>query len=103
MNAVSSDAQSRPARLHIWVSGRVQGVGFRAFVQQNASLLGLTGWVRNVGYDQVEAVAEGPRPLLERFAELVQRGPSASRVDECRIEWGSAEGEFSRFEVRSSR
>ena len=55
------------ARLHIRVSGRVQGVGFRAFVQQSGSLFGLTGWVRNIGYDQVETLAEGSRTVLERF------------------------------------
>lgn len=62
------------ARLHIWVTGRVQGVGFRAFVLQAGSLFGLTGWVRNVGYDQVETVAEGSREVLERFMQAVKPG-----------------------------
>jgi len=90
-------------RLHIWVTGRVQGVGFRAFVAQAANNLGLTGWVRNVGYDQVEAVAEGQREDLEEFSRLVLTGPRASRVDESRVEWLSASSEFSDFTVRSSR
>jgi len=46
-------------RAHVWVTGRVQNVGFRAFVQESGALLRLTGWVRNVSYDRVEAVAEG--------------------------------------------
>ncbi len=91
------------ARIHIQVKGRVQGVGFRAFVQQAATTLGLTGWVRNMGWSQVETLAEGPREKLERFSETVQRGPAVSRVDEAKVEWASATGEFRSFEIRSSR
>jgi acylphosphatase len=90
-------------RLHLWVTGRVQGVGFRAFVAQTANNLGLTGWVRNVGYDQVETVAEGQREDLEEFSLLVRGGPRASRVEESRVEWLSASSEFGNFTVRSSR
>jgi acylphosphatase len=89
--------------LHLWVTGRVQGVGFRAHVQFVAQTLGLIGWVRNVGYDQVETVAEGQRADLEEFARLVCAGPRAARVDESRIEWFSANNDFSDFNVRSSR
>ena len=88
------------ARVHIWVTGRVQGVGFRAFVLQSGPLFGLTGWVRNVGYDQVETVAEGPRAVLERFIEVVKTGPRASRVDEATVEWETPTGEFEGFIVR---
>ena len=59
------------------MNGRVQGVGFRAFVLQSGVLFGLTGWVRNVGYETVETVAEGPREVLERFIEVVKTGPCA--------------------------
>lgn len=103
MDTDKSTLLQDPARLHLWVTGRVQGVGFRAFVQQAGASLGLAGWVRNVGYDHVEAVAEGPRPALEQFAEAVQAGPRGARVDECCVEWGKVSGEFSRFEVRASR
>ena len=88
------------ARVHIWVSGRVQGVGFRAFVLQSGALFGLTGWVRNVGYEAVETVAEGRREVLERFTEVVKTGPRASRVEEARVEWETPMGEFDGFEVR---
>lgn len=90
------------ARLHIRVTGRVQGVGFRAFVQQSGTLFGLVGWVRNVGYDQVETVAEGPRPTLERFAEALRRGPRAARVDDLQLEWEPPTGEFRDFGVKYS-
>ena len=87
------------ARVHIWVTGRVQGVGFRAFVLQSGPLFGISGWVQNVGYDQVETVAEGPREVLQRFAQIVKTGPRASRVDEARVEWETPTGEFEGFEV----
>ena len=48
-------------RAHVWVQGTVQNVGFRAYVEAQAHQVGVTGWVRNVGYDTVEAVAEGER------------------------------------------
>ena len=91
-----------PSRLHITVKGRVQGVGFRAHVEYGARELGLTGWVRNVGYDMVEAVAEGDRLKLERLADIVRTGPRASQVDEASVEWQPATGEFTYFIVRRS-
>jgi acylphosphatase len=87
-------------RVHIWVTGRVQAVGFRAFVQQSGVLFGLTGWVRNMGYDQVETVAEGRRNVVERFVEAVKTGPRASRVDDARVEWEIPTGEFGQFGIR---
>lgn len=90
------------ARLHIRVKGRVQGVGFRAHVEAAARQLAVKGWVRNVGYDVVEAVAEGQRPKLERLAEAVRAGPRGSRVDESTVEWLDPTGEFQSFSVRRS-
>ena len=90
------------ARLHIWVSGRVQGVSFRAFVQQSGMMLGLSGWVRNVGYDQVETLAEGECAALEEFAQAVQSGPRGSHVEDARVEWETPTGEFRWFEVEHS-
>jgi acylphosphatase len=90
------------ARVHIWVRGRVQGVGFRAFVATEAQRMGLRGWVRNVGWDQVEAVAEGPRPLLERLVEQMRTGPLGARVEEQQVEWETWEGNFQGFEIRRS-
>jgi acylphosphatase len=89
-------------RLHIRVQGRVQGVGFRAHVEYAARQLQLSGWVRNVGYDQVEVVAEGERGKLEDLVQAVQTGPRGSHVDEARVEWLDATGEFESFAVRRS-
>ena len=90
-------------RVHVWVKGRVQGVGFRAFVGQNAIQIGVTGWVRNVGWGTVETVAEGTSQQIERFLQMVKQGPTVSRVDESREEWEQVTGEFERFQIRASR
>jgi acylphosphatase len=55
-----------------------------------------------VGFDMVEALAEGMPAELEKFVKLVKEGPSASRVDEARVEWEDATGEFLEFGVRRS-
>jgi len=89
-------------RAHVWVTGRVQGVGFRAHVQYAAQRAGVTGWVRNVGYDQVETVAEGERRAVEGFLAQVRAGPRASRVDDSRVEWETPTGDFGKFSVRGS-
>jgi acylphosphatase len=89
-------------RIHMWVTGRVQGVGFRAFVQETGVRLGLTGWVRNLGYDRVETVAEGPLGGLEKFEAAVKTGPHVGRVDETKVEWETAEGEFKNFHIKYS-
>jgi acylphosphatase len=89
-------------RAHVWVQGRVQAVGFRAFVQQNALQIGVIGWVRNVGYDTVEAVAEGTGDQIDNFLRMVKRGPLGSRVDDWREEWEQVTGEFVSFRVKAS-
>jgi len=95
--------QNEIIRVHVWVKGRVQAVGFRAFVQQNALKIGVTGWARNVGYDTVETVAEGTREQIDAFLQMVKRGPMGSRVDEFREEWEQVTGEFESFGVKASR
>ena len=91
-------------RAHVWVKGRVQGVGFRAHVEYGARQIGgLTGWVRNVGWNTVEAIAEGEREKVDRFIEMMKRGPGISRVDEATVEWEAVTGEFQAFGVKSSR
>ena len=93
----------RKVRAHIWVKGRVQGVGFRAHVEYSARQIGgLAGWVRNVGYDTVEAVAEGERANVERLIEAMKQGPRSSRVDESKVDWETSTGEFSMFGVTRS-
>lgn len=86
-------------RLHAVVEGRVQGVGFRAFVQQHALGLDLTGWVHNTYEGNVEVLAEGPRSTLDFFLERLNAGPRGSFVTRVRIDWEPASGEFVTFNV----
>jgi acylphosphatase len=78
--------------LHFLVQGRVQGVGFRWFVQREASELGLHGWVRNTEDGDVELVAAGEAADLDELRASLRRGPRGSRVDRV-IEHALAERE----------
>ena len=103
MNQRPLSESDKSVRAHVWVKGRVQGVGFRAHVEYSARKMGgLTGWVRNVGYDTVEAIAEGQRANVERLIEIIKDGPGGARVEESKVEWEEATGEFERFGVRRS-
>ena len=89
-------------RVHILVKGRVQAVGFRAHVEYYALEIGVSGWVRNVGRDTVEAVAEGTREQIDLFIEMMKTGPRSSRVDETRIEYETPTGYPIGFIVKHS-
>ena len=97
--------QSNPnetVRVHMWVKGRVQAVGFRAHVEYYALQIGVLGWVRNIGHDTVETVAEGTRGQINQFIEMVKTGPNASRVDEARVEYEPTTGRLDGFTVKHS-
>ncbi len=66
---------------HVVVRGRVQGVGYRAFVEHEARRRGLHGWVRNRRDGSVEAVFAGPRAVVEAMIEACRRGPISARVE----------------------
>ena len=66
---------------HVSVRGRVQGVGYRAFVEREALAAGLEGWVRNCHDGSVEAVFMGPPDIVEKMIAGCRRGPYAARVD----------------------
>ena len=77
-------SQSKP-QLHTrryMVRGRVQGVGFRWFVEREAHTLGIYGWVRNTFDGNVEVLATGTREQLSNLRRKLQQGPRAARVDE---------------------
>ncbi len=63
------------------ISGRVQGVGFRYYVQSIAQRESVTGWVRNLGDGRVETAAAGDEDAIERFERAIRQGPPAARVD----------------------
>lgn len=88
------------ARLHLVVSGRVQGVSYRQWTADAAAGLGLRGWVRNLPDGRVEAVAEGARAALEALLAACRRGPPAARVAGVEVTWGEPGGEAGGFEIR---
>lgn len=93
-------AKGNKARLHAIIEGRVQGVGFRYFVVEKASELGVVGWVRNRWDETVEVLAEGDRQALEKLLGELQRGPRGAFVQEVKMEWQAPTGEFNRIQVR---
>ncbi|GGC59375.1 acylphosphatase [Siccirubricoccus deserti] len=74
---------------HLRIEGRVQGVGYRAWMLREASRLGLSGWVRNRADGSVEALVAGPEPAVQALLTACRRGPVLARVD--RIEESFAE------------
>jgi acylphosphatase len=85
--------------VHILVSGRVQGVGFRYFTREVAARQGLLGWVKNLADGRVELVAEGDEESLLALVAQVERGPGAGLVTDCRVSWRPATGQFTSFEI----
>jgi len=99
--AVTSGAANDVQTVHAIVRGRVQGVGYRDFVQRNAVRLGLRGWVRNrEDLRSVEVVASGPREALERLIERLHEGPRFAHVSAVETEWRAASEPFVAFEIR---
>ncbi|MFP4115966.1 MAG: acylphosphatase [Candidatus Aenigmatarchaeota archaeon] len=68
-------------RAHVFISGRVQGVTFRASTRRKAEELGVSGWVKNLSDGRVEAVFEGEKETVEEIVEWCHKGPSLAKVD----------------------
>lgn len=90
----------RLARVRLIITGRVQGVFFRASAADQARLLGIHGFARNLADGSVEIVAEGARTKLQVLCAWAQRGPADAQVDDARVEWREFTGEFRKFDVR---
>jgi acylphosphatase len=88
------------ASLRATVQGRVQGVFFRAFVESAAERLDLKGYVCNMPGGEVEVLAEGEKPNLQKLVEYLKTGPPSARVKEVLVAWGNYSGNYSRFSIR---
>jgi acylphosphatase len=84
---------------HVRVTGRVQGVFFRAWAQDEARALGVRGWIRNCSDGSVEAQLEGPEEAVEELIDLMREGPPGAHVAHSEVEEVDAEG-LSGFDVR---
>jgi acylphosphatase len=89
-------------RAHVFISGWVQGVFFRAETRDLARQLGVTGWVRNLWDGRVEAVFEGEDWAVERLVSWCQRGPRGAEVENIEIAYEDYIGEHETFSVRYS-
>lgn len=87
-------------RAHVFVSGRVQGVFFRATTRKEAEKRGVKGWVKNLRDGRVEAVFEGEEEKVEEMIDFCHRGSSAAKVEDVETEWEEYNDEFSTFGVR---
>jgi len=91
---------SEKIRVHIFVSGRVQGVSFRYFTRRKARKLGITGWVCNLPDGRVEAVFESEKEKVEQMLEWAKENPFFARVEEIDVQWQEYQGEFQDFKIR---
>ena len=87
-------------RIHVYISGRVQGVFFRAETQRTANSFNLTGWVRNIADGRVEAVFEGEDANIDKMLAWCHIGPPAARVEEVLTEEELYTGEFRDFSIK---
>ncbi len=87
-------------RVHVFISGKVQGVFFRSSTKDKAEELNLTGWVRNLDDRRVEAVFEGEEGNLKKMVGWCRKGPEYARVNNVEVISEQYKGEFNSFTLR---
>lgn len=87
-------------QLHLFVSGKVQGVSYRANAERMARMLGVSGWVRNLPDGRVEILAQGEEKSLRSYLAWVHQGPSQSRVDHVESHWDDCTEILQDFHIR---
>ncbi|MFP4392995.1 MAG: acylphosphatase [Desulfohalobiaceae bacterium] len=86
--------------LHCLISGKVQGVNFRAWTKSQADSLGIKGWVRNLEDGRVEVIAQGEENALFDFKGRLTQGPTMSQVERVESKWIDYDKTFDKFELR---
>lgn len=91
---------------HVFITGFVQGIGFRQFILLQAQDLRLTGWVRNLPAgrhgtpdDRVEAIFSGQKEKIEEMIKLCKKGPFLAEVKRVDVEWEDSTENFETFEI----
>lgn len=79
---------------HVYISGFVQGVGFRAYVRSKARKMNIFGWVRNLSDDRVEAVFQGDENNIKKLIALCKRGPFFAQVTDVVVDWEDQKESF---------
>lgn len=84
---------------HVLISGRVQGVWFRANIREKARWLNVKGWVRNLPDGRVEAVFQGEKERVDEMISWCHRGPPLAKVEDVKVEWREPKEEFEDFSI----
>jgi len=87
-------------RIHVIVTGRVQGVGYRFFVQQVAATHHLSGFIKNQGDGSVLLEAQGPETAIHKFLEILKTGPRLARVESIAVNWIEPVHDSQDFQIR---
>ncbi len=86
-------------RAHVFISGRVQNVNFRAHMRDEAKRAGVDGWVKNLGDGRVEAVLEGTRGGVQRLVSWCYSGPPSAEVEHVEVDWEEATNREAPFSI----
>lgn len=87
-------------RVHLKITGRVQGVGFRNSTRRKARELGVSGWVKNIADGSVEAVLEGEKDKVEDLISWANRGPRLANVNEVEVDRRQPKNDLDGFSIR---
>ena len=87
------------SRVHIIISGRVQGVFFRSNAAKKASEIGVTGWIRNLRDGSVEAIFEGNKKALEEIIDFCKIGPPGALVKNIELKWEPSTSQYRTFNI----
>ena len=88
------------SRAHLLISGRVQGVTFRASTKSKAESFDLKGWVRNTEDGKVEAVIEGEKDKIKKLIDWARQGPTLAKVEDIKIEWEERQNDLEKFQIK---
>lgn len=86
-------------QVHLYISGFVQGVGYRANTKKQAQKLGLNGWVKNLPDGRVEAVIQGPEDKLKKMIKLCEQGSYFAHVKDIAVEWEDVVDKLEEFSI----
>ena len=86
-------------RIHVLISGEVQGVLFRKSTKEKATQIGVMGWVKHFFSNAIEIKAEGSMEDLGKLLDWLSDGPEGAQIDKVSVEWGPAKDEFQSFEI----
>ncbi len=90
------------SEIHCVAKGRVQGVGYRYFVERYAEAQGLFGWVRNNNDGSVELVLQGTPDALKEAISALNQGSPLAKVESLSVEWGTPSNQYDEFKVIAS-